>query len=494
MILYVTNSILRFYMRISRHFDLEKSQYELDFVDIDTSKDLALFLDPYFLSIRNDSWSINASRTIRSFFSHFLTLVHNDELESARELFSYLHEPNETCLGMSSGEPSGRGVGEEKADDIFNSLIQSSAITSGLVEDIEDTKIFVEGIGKDTISDITTNIIRKNLIEYTQNQCKLLGIPLTPNVPTGDFWNKTLRRWEDDYDEMLVVDGKKILLVPKSIVSFSKKYSAYYYTQHFVLNYLKNEHLRLNTALVETKRYKDGSTKKYVTKSMVRQHTDLSKEFLTTFTLQHPEVFQEFKERLENEIEEIPQKEISGDDLQVIIDFLMNKLDEIETGSENATIYHKTVTGILELVFYPYLTSPTIEQEIHQGRKRIDIVFDNASEEGFFFRLSNLYNIPCQFIHVECKNYTKDVNNPELDQLGGRFSPNRGRFGLLVCRRIDNMERFLSRCSDTYTDDRGLIIPLVDDDLKSLMRELRNGNKDYIDSFFMERYNKIALN
>jgi len=34
---------------------------------------------------------------------------------------------------------------------------------------------------------MTTNIIRKDLIIYTQNQCKLLGIELSPNIPTGDL-------------------------------------------------------------------------------------------------------------------------------------------------------------------------------------------------------------------------------------------------------------------------------------------------------------------
>lgn len=480
-------------MKISKHFKLNKSQYELDFVDINTNEDLPLFLDPYYLSIRNDSWSLNATRTIQSFFSHFLTLMKNNQEGLARELFSHLHEPNETCLGMSIGVPSGRGIGTQDASDIFESIIESQAITSGVLEHLEDTRIFVEGVGKDKISDMTTNIIRKDLVTYTQNQCRLLGIELSQNVPTGDMWDKVNNRWINEYDDMLIINNKKILLVPKSIVSYAKKYTPEYYTNHFVLNFLQHEHLQLNTVLVQRRTLKDGTEKVFVTKKSIKDTTNFTKEYLKNFTIQHPDIFRKFKDELPDEISEVSQHEFASEDIYAIVDYLIETLNGIDTGATEATNYHKTVTGILELIFYPYLVSPIVENEIHDGRKRIDITFDNASEAGFFYRLSNTYNIPSQFIHVECKNYSKDVANPELDQLAGRFSPNRGKFGLMLCRTIDNMERFLNRCTDTYSDNRGLIIPLVDEDLIYLMKEIKLDRRENIDSFLMERYRNIAL-
>ena len=37
-------------VKISELFDLKKSQYELDFVDINPDIDTPLFLDPYYIS------------------------------------------------------------------------------------------------------------------------------------------------------------------------------------------------------------------------------------------------------------------------------------------------------------------------------------------------------------------------------------------------------------------------------------------------------------
>src|SRR5450755_262121 len=164
-------------MRISRNFGLGVNQAELDFVDVDINKDIPLFLDPYLLATHQDPWSFEASRTIRSFFSFFVGLLYNGEKDAARELFDHLHEPNETCLGLSRKNPKGRGVGDDDAQRIFDSLTESQAAKTGLLNDLEDCRVFVKGIGKDKASDMTTNIIRRHLIEYTVQQCSIWDIP-----------------------------------------------------------------------------------------------------------------------------------------------------------------------------------------------------------------------------------------------------------------------------------------------------------------------------
>ena len=52
-------------MKISEIFNLQKTQYELDFVDIDVDKDIPLFLDPYFISKMEFPFAENAYKTIK---------------------------------------------------------------------------------------------------------------------------------------------------------------------------------------------------------------------------------------------------------------------------------------------------------------------------------------------------------------------------------------------------------------------------------------------
>ncbi|OMP81014.1 hypothetical protein BW716_00030 [[Flexibacter] sp. ATCC 35208] len=95
---------------------------------------------------------------------------------------------------------------------------------------------------------------------------------------------------------------------------------------------------------------------------------------------------------------------------------------------------------------------------------------------------------------IECKNYSSDPANPELDQLAGRFSPNRGKVGLLICRSIGEMDRFIARCQDTYRDERGLIVPIIDEDIIRLLSSFVNPDSDYMEKFLSDRIRTIATN
>jgi len=473
---------------LSEHFGLNRTQAELDFVDVPIDGDLALFVDPFAFTVRDDAWSFECNESVLSFFSAALDCVRRGNDARGQLLLDKLSEPNETHLGLSSGRPQGRGVSGKQALDLYEHLKDSKAAQTGILSELADCDLFVEGIGPDKISDITTNIIRAQLISYTREQCKLHGIPLRHGVPSGRVWNFRSERWEELYVDLPVVHSTKLLLVPKASVRWSLSFSPQKYYRHFVLTYLQSEFPEQSLALAEALRR--GA--RYPTKKELEEEYPFSKGFLAEFSQKHPDVLDEYKKAVGVPREISNEELLEGFDSGKFAGILKEKLRTIPPGPDHATDFHLFILGVLEFIFYPDLIYPQSEFPIHQGRKIIDIKFTNAAREGFFFGAR--FNPGTRAINVftECKNYSHDPANPELDQLSGRFAPQRGRLGLLVARDFKNRELFVRRCRDTVHDDRGFIIPLVDNDVLELLDYIEQDTSDEIGTFFVKRFDEIT--
>jgi hypothetical protein len=92
---------------------------------------------------------------------------------------------------------------------------------------------------------------------------------------------------------------------------------------------------------------------------------------------------------------------------------------------------------------------------------------------------------------VECKNYQKEMANPELDQIAGRFSRERGRLGLLIGRSFDNRDRFIARCRDTAQAGNGFILALVDEDIRGFLEAIERNNRNFIDRELERRFSEL---
>jgi hypothetical protein len=212
----------------------------------------------------------------------------------------------------------------------------------------------------------------------------------------------------------------------------------------------------------------------------------LAKGFLYDFSKEHPEVLTGFREWLAAEESRRTTSDVDDEDEAFIADALVQALRNITAGSERASEYHRFMIGAVEFIFFPNLLHPKKEQEIHQGRKRIDILVENGAREGIFYRIPTIRKLPCAYIPFECKNYTTEVANPELDQIAGRFSVNRGKLGFLCCRNFENRALFIERCRDTFRDDRGLIIPLDDLTVLRMLESISDRRREDLDQMLSE--------
>ncbi|MBR0710146.1 hypothetical protein [Bradyrhizobium liaoningense] len=474
--------------KISKFFGLNRAQTQLDFVDVDTEQDLPLFLDPYAFTQSNDAWSIQCNEAILSFFEAVLDAIHSGDNARGRTLLNNLGEPNETCLGVSTGAPAGRGVGRQQADQLFEKIQISRAAQSGLLSELADCELFIPFFGADKISDVTTNIIRRHLIDYTVAQCDLHRIPLHDDVASGMLWDSADSRWTNKYVTLPVIDGRKILLVPKASVRWNLAFSHSDYYNQFVLEFLQAENLRQGTALVET--LKNG--RRRVTKKSLKEIHPLSKDFLAAFTNENPEVLARYKQLLKTPDGARDQDLDEEFSETAFAQALIDQLSAVDVGNAAATRFHHFMIGALEFIFYPHLIYPVREDEINEGRKRIDISYTNNAHDGFFFRRRSEQRANATKIMVECKNYQKEMANPELDQLAGRFSDVRGRLGFLIGRTFDNRERFIARCRDTAQANNGFIVALVDRDIIHFLELIRDKNRHQIDRELERRFGELT--
>ena len=342
-------------------------------------------------------------------------------------------------------------------------------------------KFYVDGVGNDTISDIVTTLIRRQLLIYTKNQCDLYGIP-TEKRTSKPFWNEITSRWEKEEDiEQLIISGKRILLVPKNIV-FAEGYYTFtkeQFVQHDMLSYLQKIELQTpNSTLIKHRAPKKNQTvgDPFVTKESLRDRDKVDKKKnILEFSSKYPEIMNKFKDKEHfsslNIIEffEISNNELTDNQYNELIEAFIKTLKKIPKGKMYADEYHEFILGLLTFIFYPSLSNPKKETPIDNKRKRIDITYINSADKGFFSILKS--EITSNYIYVECKNYSSSISNPEFDQLAGRFNESTSKVGMLVCRECDDLA--FERASGQFRRKNELLLIITDELLISMLKDMK---------------------
>lgn len=481
-------------MRVSEHYNLGVTQPSLEFVDVDVTGDTSVFVDPHAFTTMESDWARECVSLLQDFYGEVLAAIRTGDRQRGKYLLGKLGESNEAHLGLSTAHARGSGVATGLATDIYNALGMSTTVLSGILSEIHETVLFVEGIGHDRVSDMTINIIRHQLITFTQDVCNDYGIPMVQKVDSGWMWDRRTQTWVTKHVDLPMPNGK-LLLVPLAVVRKSPTFDPGDYLSHFVLPYLQDVELRsAQSTLVRTRRSKRFSGELYVTKkSILDSDPKPRKQWNNEATDSEPELLANYRGAKERVTEPPGHEDVAAAIGTPLPDWdrLLANVLAVPVGHEHADDYHRAVQHLLNALFYPWLDLPKRELKIHGGRKRIDIVYVNQAQGGFFQWLHTAGGVPAGQIVIECKNYAKPLKNEEFDQLTGRFSPHRGKFGFLCYRGgADRKEAVIARCRDAAMDDRGFVIALDDDDLSRLVRA-RKADEGQPSEYLLHRFREL---
>jgi len=134
-------------------------------------------------------------------------------------------EVKQNWLGFSKSGNNGSGLGKEFAAAMNDGLstiftdFGKEKITKG--SHLEKICLIKDGVGKDNISDFTTNLIKGFLCEYTQEfALKHMKSNRTKNVQVNHaFFDYKSERWESKAFTLPYIDGDYVLLTPRDILT-----------------------------------------------------------------------------------------------------------------------------------------------------------------------------------------------------------------------------------------------------------------------------------
>lgn len=211
-------------MRFSEAFNITRTDKD-DWFDPHLNIDTALFIDPILLLNAGGKWA-KAHKDLISHFAFCYELIGKAEspvsvsAQAAHKLLTF-PEPYELGLGYTARGTKGAGSGVNFAARMVDGI--AVAIAAGLTnpEHIEEIGILNEGIGADRISDATANIIKEQLIIYTQDIAKKHNILLDKHNIKNSKISLENARWftEEVFLPTNPETGKPIILVPEFILN-----------------------------------------------------------------------------------------------------------------------------------------------------------------------------------------------------------------------------------------------------------------------------------
>jgi hypothetical protein len=425
------------------------SQYAVDFVIPRLGIDLPLGIDPFLLFKSRDREYAELHDLILDVFNAGISALRTGARVEAARIFDFPEVP-EIGFGYTNSGKRGSGVGTFLSGLIIETLAGSPSLQERGVKHVEEMQLVSAGIGPDRISDITANILKRFLIDYTRRQCELWALPVKRHVPVSHIYRPSSGAWEDSYEDLPVstVDGSPILLVPRRLVRALPwiNYDDFLRTEFSAYLKAKRESVRLGGA--------PHSTAKTEVVTVTRSDISLVERYVRSRVQQSADARPAFDYIDENSCREA--------------EAIKNRLSGIPPGRESAADYQRLVLEAMNYLFSPELIDGQPEVRTVDGTERRDIIFTNDSDESFWQYVRTEHS--GILVMFEAKN-TDTLDLVAINQTATYLGDRIGRLGVIVTRRAppETIRRKTFSVWNDSSPNRKVILTLNDAQLLELL-------------------------
>ena len=425
--------------RLTDHHGISAAQAELDFAIPFFDEDIPLYVDPFLLWNSSSQQDQALHTSLINSFNRLNWLSQKGRRDEAIRNLIIASECDEVGLGQSANR-RGKRIGERTAGQILDLFNQIPEYGKYGFTHFEEIQLYVDGISRDRVSDISCNFVKSFLVDYTFEHCKRVGIP-TSDVRIDSLYNYKTHTFDANIEAKLPVSpvtGSPIILVPKRWLRHVPWIN---YDDYFSTACPRDDVVNAR-----------GSDERAEVLLFNRAHHDE----VAKYVLQ----------------KEKTASDASNDPLfkQIPVLSARRKLAEIRKlpsgKDDNADKkYEDACAQLLASLLYPHLDFADTQSRSDGGSTIRDLVFYNNRSVDFLSEIIDDYN--SRQVVFELKNVAK-ISRDHIYQLNRYLTNEFGRFGVLLTRNELPRPMFKNTV-ELWSGQRRAIISLTDADLELMV-------------------------
>jgi len=387
------------------HHGISKKASEVDFVIPFLDIDRCYFIDPSLIRFSDEPRFSDWLSTIETYTQLINDYIGVDDRDGLRKVLD-TGEANAIGLGYTQTSINGSGVGSIIAESLIEILITHPDFKKHGITRFEQLQLLDVGIADDRISDLVAHILKEHLINYTQEQCRVVGIPME-RVRIGKVFDYADHEWKEQTVHLPINPEQisrrdalnphpPILLVPKEILRPLPIFLNY----NSFLGFLRKEHELVSNA----------NPAKELVVSRNRDDLALTERYVSYRESQRGKRLY----RLD-----------FGKDLLELAD----EIDLMKIGQESRDLFRDKVGKALEQVFLGDLRLMGQEVRTALASSRRDLVFLNAAGAGILKTIKEVHT--SSHLIVDTKN-VQHLDADDVKQVAGYLNDRSGMVGIIV--------------------------------------------------------------